>query len=173
MVLEAGHQMAGQLHEVVLDHAHDMEPVRHDPGIGKVAAHEAAVGAGKVDTDDLDALPPLEFAEESGEIRFAFARPDIEDPAVPQIAEGGAEALAFVEGVLVDAEINRAVQREALGGLAAGELLIDPGDGGLPEFLPVGEGFGADAIVVLLVDACPERLGAVTAGQDAGKHWNE
>lgn len=161
------------MHEVVLDDTHDVEAVGHDPGVGKIAPDEAAVGAGKIDANDLHAFAALEPAEESGEIGGAFAGPDIEDPAVLQVAEGGAEALAFVEGVFVDAEITRAVEGKAFGGLAEGELLVDAGDGCLSELLPAGEGPDAGAIVVLLVNGFPEGLGTVASGNDAGQAWEE
>lgn len=64
--------------------------------------------------------------------------------------------LALVEGVLVDAEVARAVQGKALGGLADGELTA-------------GEGAGADAVVVALLSVFPEWLGAVPSGKNAGE----
>lgn len=173
MVLEVAHQMTRQLHEVVLNHPHDMEAVRHDAGLGKVTADQAAIGAGEIDADDLHPLPAFEFAEECRQVRFAFSRPELEDPTVLQVAEGGAEALALVEGVFVDAKVARTVQREAFGGLADGELLVDAGDGRLAEGLPEGKGFGADAVMMQSVDLLPERFGAVASGQDAGEPGNE
>ena len=62
MVLEVSYQEAGQLHEVVLDETHDMEAVSHNPGIGEIAADETAIGAGKINADDLHLLPALELA---------------------------------------------------------------------------------------------------------------
>lgn len=59
VVLEGNDQLSRQRHEVVLDDAHDVEQVGHDAGVGEVAPDDAAVGAGEVDTDDLDALAPL------------------------------------------------------------------------------------------------------------------
>lgn len=173
VVLEVGDQLSRQGHEVVLDDAHDVEPVGHDAGVGEVAPDDAPVGAGKVDADDPDALAALEFTEESSQIRGAFAGLDIENPVVLQVAEGGAEALAFVEGVFVDAEVTRAVQGKAFGGLADGKLVVDAGDGGLSEFPAAGESPGADAVVVALVDVFPERFGTVASGEDAGKLRNE
>ena len=173
VAFEVGCQQPRQLHEVVLDDAHHMEPVGNDPGVGEELPDQAAVGAGEVDADDLHPLPALEFAEETGQIRLALPWLDIEDPAFLQITEGGAEALALVEGVLVDAEVARAVQRQALGGLADGELVVDARDGGLAEFLAAGEGAGTDALVVALMDPFPEGLGAVAAAQDAGQRRDE
>ena len=173
VVLQVGHQQPRQRHEVVLDDPHDMEPVGNDAGVGEVTPDEAAVGAGEVDADDLHPLPPLEFVQESGQVRLALPWLDLEDPAPLQIAEGGAEALALVQGVLIDAEVARAVQREAFGGLADGELVVDAGDGGLAEFPAAGEDAGADAIMMMLINLFPERLGAVASGQDAGEPWQE
>lgn len=45
--------MTSQLHEVVLDDAHDVEAVSHDTGVGEVASNQAAVRAGEIDADDL------------------------------------------------------------------------------------------------------------------------
>jgi len=165
--------MAGQLHEVVLDDADDVEAVGHDPGVGEVAFDEAAVGGGEVDADDFHTFAALEFAKESGEILMAAAGLDVENTPVFQVTEGGGEALAFMEGVFVDAEVVRALQREAFGGLAAGELLIDAGDGGLADLVTVGQRAGADAIVVELMDGFTERLGAVASGADAGEPGDE
>lgn len=173
MAFEIGGQMAGQYHEVVLDDAHDMEPVGHDAGVREVAPDDAAVGTGKVDADDFHALAALEIAEESGQIRGAFAAPDVKDSAVFQVAEGGAEALAFVQGVFVDAEVARAIEGKAFGSLADGELLIDAGDGGLSEFPTAGEGSGANAIVMVLIDVFPEGLGAMASGKNAGEARQE
>jgi len=165
--------MARQLHEVVLDDADDMEAVGDDPGSGEGVFDEAAVGAGEVDADDPHLLPALELAKEPGEILMAAAGLDVENTPVFQVTEGGGEALALVEGVLVDAEVARALQGEAFGGFAAGELLVDAGNGGLADFVALGERAGADAIVVELVDGFAEGLGAVASGPDAGEPGDE
>jgi hypothetical protein len=44
ITFEIGRQMTRSRHEVVLDDPHDMEPVRHDAGVGKVAPDVVAVG---------------------------------------------------------------------------------------------------------------------------------
>lgn len=173
MVLEVGHQKAGQPHEVVLDHTHHMKTVGHDAGFGEVAPDEAAIRAGEIDADDFHPLPALEFHQETHEFRFAFARLDIENPTVLQVAEGSAETLALVEGVFIDSEVAGTIQREAFGGLADSELVVDARNGCLAEGLPAGKGFGADAIMMPLVDLLPERFGTVASGQDAGESRNE
>lgn len=105
VAFEVGRRMARQPHEAVLEEAHDVEAVGDDAGLGEVAANQAAVRPGEVDADDLHLVAALELAEEGGQIRFAAAGPDSEDAAVLQVAEGGEEAPALVEGVLVDAEV--------------------------------------------------------------------
>jgi hypothetical protein len=60
-----------------------MEAVGHDPRLGKIPPDHAAVGAGKIDADDLYAFSSLEFAKEFGEVRLAFSRTDVEDPGLP------------------------------------------------------------------------------------------
>ena len=57
MVFELRGHCSGEGHEVMVDEAHDMKAVGDDPGIGKEAADGVAVGAGKIDTDDLDLVP--------------------------------------------------------------------------------------------------------------------
>jgi len=173
VILEITHQKTRQLHEVVLDDTHDMEAVGHDACIGKVTANQAAIGAGEIDADDLHPLPALEFTKECCKVRLAFSGLNVEDPSVLQIAEGGAEALALVEGMFVDAKVARTVQREPFGGFADGELLVNAGDACLAEGLFERKGFGADAVMMQPVDLLPERFGAVASGQDAGELGNE
>ena len=57
MTLEPGSDGTCQVHEVVVDNAHDVEAVGDDPGIGEVAADDVAVGTGEVDADDLYLMP--------------------------------------------------------------------------------------------------------------------
>lgn len=59
-----------------------------------------------------------------------------EDPMVFEITEGGAEALSFMQGVLVDAQIKGTVQTNAFSGFTDGKLLIDTPHGGLSDSLP-------------------------------------
>lgn len=60
---------------------------------------------------------------------------DIEDSVILQVAEGGAEALSLVQGMLVDSEIKRAVQTDTFLGFANGKLLVDASDRRLTESL--------------------------------------
>lgn len=39
---------------MVIDDTHDVEAVGDDPGIGKEAADDVAVGTGEIDADDFD-----------------------------------------------------------------------------------------------------------------------
>ena len=92
---------------------------------------------------------------------------------VPEVAEGGAEALALVQGVFVDAQVLRAIQGDPLTGLAPGELGVDARHGRLAQALGRGNGAGTDPVVVLLEHLFPESLGAVPALQHAGQDGNE
>lgn len=62
MVLEPGSEEPRELDEVVIDNADDVEAIGDDPGLGKVSLNQSAVGAGEVDTDELNALAALEFS---------------------------------------------------------------------------------------------------------------
>lgn len=64
MVLELLHQMASQLHEVVLNDTYHMEAIGYDSSIGKIASNQAAVRAREIDADDLHELSTIEFFEE-------------------------------------------------------------------------------------------------------------
>lgn len=66
-----------------------------------------------------------------------------------------------------------AVELHAFGGLALGELLVNARAVGRAEGLVGGEGFGADAIVVVLVDHFSKGLRAVSPGKNAWKLGNE
>lgn len=140
VVLELWGDSPCQLHEVVIDEAHDMEAVGNNPGIGEVGADDVAVRAGEVDADHPDLVPTAQCCQVGGEVGNAPAGPDVEDPVVAQVAERGAEALGLVQGVFVDTEVLRAVQREAFTGLAACELGIDAANGGRSQSLVAGNG---------------------------------
>jgi hypothetical protein len=100
---------------VVLDHAHDVEAVGYDAGLGKITPDEAAVGLERSMQTTFSRSRPLSFIVDTHGIRLTSAWFDIEDPSILKVSEGGAEALALVQGVPVDAEVARTVQREAFG----------------------------------------------------------
>lgn len=163
----------GQVHEVVVDDAHDMEAVSDDFGIGEVSADDVAVRAGEVDADHLHLVPSAQCSQVGSQVGNAPARPDVEDPVVAQVAERGAEALGLVQGMLVDTEVLRAVQRESLIGLAACELGVDAADCGSSEPFVTGNGARADAVVMVLENLLPEGFGTVSALDDTGQFGQE
>lgn len=158
---------------MLVDQTNGMESVGDNPGSGEPLANEPAVRAGEVDTNEPDLVPSFESSKEGSELFLAPARMDIEDAMVLQVAEGGAEALSFVQGMLVDAQIQGAVQADALFGLTDGKLLVDPADGGLPELLAPAQGARADTLLVLLVDVVAKGFGAVAVGPHPGKLGHE
>jgi len=121
--------LADEFQEVRDDGAHGVEAVGNDLGLGEAAGDEVAVGAGKVDTDDADLVPAAEAVEVGAQLGQAAAGDDVEDTVVFEVGESGGKAQAAVERVLVDAEHGRAVQAQALGGFAPGELGVDARDG--------------------------------------------
>jgi len=112
-------------------------------------------------------VPSLKGFEESLEVRGAFALGNFKDAVTLELAEGGGEPAALVEGVFIDAEHLGAHARETLTGLAPGELMVDALDGGGSDLSEFGDARSTDAIVVVAVDALSERLGGVPSGQDA------
>jgi hypothetical protein len=98
---------------------------------------------------------------------------NFEDPVILKVTEGGAEALAFVQGVLIDAQIEGAVQADTFAGLADGKLLVDPSDSGLSKLLAPAQGTGTDALMVLLVDIIAEGLGAMPIRPYSGELGNK
>ena len=104
-----------------------------------------------------------------GQLGLAPAGANVEDPAPMQVAEGGGEALALVERVLVDAEHPRAVQTQPLLGLPLGKLGVDARHRPWRYLLPISQDRGTDAVTVTLVNSLPPGLCAVPAGQDPGQ----
>lgn len=86
-----------------------------------------------------------------------------------EVAEGGGKAGALVEGMLIDAQKDGAVETDALAGLSLGELMIDTLYGGLTEFEKAGQSRGANAQVMLAIDLLAERLAAVAPGKHPGQ----
>lgn len=80
-----------------------------------------------------------------------------------EVTESGAEALSFVESMLIDSKDQRALKRDAFGGFTAGELSVDAFDGGLTETLSPCNGPGADSLVMLLEDGLAEGLRSVSS----------
>jgi len=103
VALDPWSDLAAEVHEVGKKHAHDVEAVGDDASVGEPAFDHRAVRAGEIDANDPDTLPTFEGTQEAEQIGFTAAFDDIEDLVVTQITEGGGEALAFMEGVLVDA----------------------------------------------------------------------
>lgn len=121
----------------------------------------------------MDELASLEFAKKSRQIGFTSPGLDFEDAVVFEITEGGAKSLPFVESVFVDSENQGALERDAFGGLAPGELPVDTLDSGLAEPLSSSNRSGADSLVMLLEDGLAIGLGSVPAFHDPGEVWDE
>lgn len=68
--------------------------------------------------------------------------------------------------MFVNPEVARAVQRESLRGLVLGELLINAANGGLTDGFALGECLGANAVVMITVDAESEGFRAVATGKN-------
>ena len=49
-----------QLHEALAEQAHDVEAVRHDPGLGEVPSNQGPVGLGEVDAHQLHLVLALQ-----------------------------------------------------------------------------------------------------------------
>ena len=100
------------------------------------------------------------------EVGFAATGLDFKDPMVFEITEGGAEALSFMEGVFIDSENQRALERDAFGCFSPGELSVDALHGGLAESLSSRDRSGADSLVMLLEDGLAIRFGRVPSFHD-------
>lgn len=74
VMLQILHQMTCQLHEVMLDHSHDMEAVSDDSSVWKIAPNQAAIRAREIDANDLNLLFALEFFEKRSEFWSASAK---------------------------------------------------------------------------------------------------
>ena len=125
MVLDLRGDPACQFHEVVDNETDDMEAIGDDDGVGEGAGDEAPVRTGEIDTDHPHLLAALETCQIRTQIPFAATGHDVEDAVVFEVGEGGRKAQPLVEGVLINAKDGRALETEAFGGLAPGELVID------------------------------------------------
>jgi hypothetical protein len=94
---------------------------------------------------------------------------DFEDLVIFQITEGGAKALALMQSMLVDAQIQGAVAGDPLGRFAERKLLVNAPNSRLAELLAAAQGTGTDALVVLLIDVIAEGLGAVPVRPHSGQ----
>src|SRR5512133_713405 len=104
-----GIELAPERQEMLVDEANDMEAVGHDQGVGKVLAHDGAVGGGQVHADDADQLFAGQALKISFQGGFAAAEHDVEHGMVLEIAQRGGVALLTREEVLVDTEDVRAL----------------------------------------------------------------
>lgn len=78
-----------------------------------------------------------------------------------------------MKSVFVDAQVARALKREALSGEVLGELLIESGDGSLANGLALSQSFGTNAIVMIFENVEPESLRAMTTKSNAWEVWEE
>ena len=157
----------------MINDAHNMKAVGNDPGIGKEAADDVAVGTGKIDTDDLHLVSPTQGEQIRAQIRDTATRSDIENAVVAQIAKSGAEALSLVQGVFINTEVLGAVQRESLIGFATGELGVDTAHRSGSETLVAGNGARTYAVMMVFENLLPERLRTMAPLDDAGKFGQE
>jgi len=153
---------AHELDTVLINQTNRMEAVGDDLGTGEPLPHKPPVWAGQVDTDQSDLLASLQGSKESTKILFAPAGMDIKDSVVLQVAEGGAEALSLVQGMLINAEIEGAILANTFLGFSLGKLLVDASYGRLAEPLSFAQDAGTDATLVLFVDVVAEGLRAMT-----------
>lgn len=79
---EFRNDLAGQIQEVMLEEADDVEPISHDTRVGEPAPHQGPVGTGEVNADHLDLLAALQSAQEARQFACAAPRHDVEDPTV-------------------------------------------------------------------------------------------
>jgi hypothetical protein len=165
--------LAEELQEVVLHDANDVEAISNDFCIGEVASDDSAVGGTQVDADQPYSLPAFQRVKEGFEGAGTLSFDHIEDFVIAEIAEGGGEAAALVEGVFVDAEFEGALQADALASFAVGMLVVDAFDGGAAQGSAGSHRRTADAFVMKLVDTATEGLGGMSAGPDAFERLHE
>jgi hypothetical protein len=173
VVFDLWSDLAHQFHEVVEDEPDDMEAVGDEDGVWEGTLDDAAVRAGEVDADDSDLLPALEAFQIGAQVGFRAARDDVKDAVVFQIGEGRGKTQALVKGVLIDAQEDWALKADALGSLATGELGIDARDGGGSNTLHSCQAGSRDAVVMMLIEACSERLGGSAAWKQSGQGLDE
>src|SRR5579871_4654582 len=166
-------ELPGDPEEMKASQADRVEAIRHDRGPGKPTPDHRAIGVGEIDADHFDFLPAAQRPQIRGELGFASALADIKHAVPLEIAEGRGEALALMQGVLVDAEDLRAVQAKPLAGFALGKLSVNATDRGWAHSLLLTQGRGADAIMMALKDDLAPRLRTAPARQDAGQGLNE
>jgi len=71
VALDHWSDLAAEVHEGGEQHAHDMEAVCNDAGVGEPAPDHGAVRAGEIDADPPDALTALEGSQEAAQIGLA------------------------------------------------------------------------------------------------------
>ena len=165
--------LAAEVHEVGEDDTHHVEAVGDNAGIGEPAPDHGAVRAGEIDANDPNPLPAFERAQEGEDIGLRAAFDDVEDLVVAQVAEGCGETLAFVKGMLINAQDLWTLKANALGSLAPGELGVDASDGGSTNGSHPGHGGGGDALVMVTVNLLAEGLGTAPTGKQPGELGHE
>jgi hypothetical protein len=152
---------------VVLHDANHVKAIGDDLGIGEVASDDGAIGGTQVDADQADSLPAFQRVKEGFEGSGALSFHDIKDLVITEIAEGGGEATALVEGVFVDAEFEGAFEADAFASLSVGVLVVDAFDGSAAQRSASSHGGSTDAFVVEFIDTATKRLGGMPAWTDA------
>ena len=157
----------------MLHDTNDVEAIRDDLGIGEVASNDGTIGRTQVDAYQAHSLPAFQRVKEGFEGACALSFDHIEDLVIAEIAEGGGEAAALVEGVFVDTEFKRTLQTDALASLSVGVLVVDAFDGGTPQRSTGSHRGTADTFVVEFIDMATEGLGGVPAWPDAFEGLHE
>lgn len=157
---------ADHLHEMSIDQAHDMEPVRDDSGVGEIATDQGTIRAAQIDADDLNLFAPFELSEVRLQFRGAATGHHVEDTVVLQIAEGRGEAVALMQRVLVQTEDLRTLQAQAFFGAAFGELSVATRDGGLAQAFFGCEGGRVDPRMMVLINPTTKRFGELSIRLD-------
>ncbi len=106
MVFELRNDLTGQLQEVMLKNAHNMEPIGHDAGVGEPFSHQSPVSTGEINANHLDLLTPLQTAQEGRQLPFAAPRHDVKDPTVLQNRRTSSQRAAAMHPMLVDTRIR-------------------------------------------------------------------
>jgi len=152
----------------MLPHQPDrMEAVGDDHRPREPPPHQRAVRVGQVQADHPHALPAVQRLQEGAQLGFTAARAQVEDPVVLQIAEGGGEALAAVQGVFIDPQDPGTVQAEPFPGLAGGELGVDASDRRLAQAFAPRQRGRTDPVVMALEHRPAPRLRAAPPRPDA------
>ena len=161
MGFDFGHDLAGQIEEVVLKEADDMEAIRHDPRIGEPAPSQGPVRAGEVHADHPHLLTAFESGKEPAQLGLAAPRDDVKNTVIAEIAKCCGERHSSMDTMFVDSEDAGTLQTLPFAGLARGKLRINPSHTGAPKIVYTSQRRSADPFVVISVNTFRPWLGAL------------